>query len=370
MRGHIRKRGSTYSIVVDIGRDENGKRKQKWYSGYKTKKEAEKALADIIAKIEKGEYFEPANMTVAEYLNYWLDTYPKNNVAPSTYRRYTEFAAHIKTHIGGIMMPKLKPAHIQSFYSSLLEKNLSKSTVLKIHRMLHLALKHAVNWQIIISNPTDAVTPPRPDKVEMRVWDVETAKKFLDDIAETPIYIPVLLALQTGMRAGEICGLKWENIDLPRGFLMVKYALQRINGVLTLKEPKTAKSMRTIALMDYTVQALKEHKRKQNKTKLLMGSAYNDQDFVCAWDDGRPYDPHYLGQKFTKLIKLLGYPKIRFHDLRHTHATMLLQQGINPKIVSERLGHSQISVTLDTYSHVLPNIQKEAVSKIEELFAK
>ena len=370
MRGHIRKRGSTYSIVVDVGRDEYGKRKQKWYSGFKTKKEAEKALADIIAKIEKGEYFEPANITVAQYLDYWLDTYAKINVAPSTYRRYTEFAAHIKSHnIGKIILPKLKPAHIQGFYSFLLEKNLSKSTVLKIHRMFRLSLKHAVNWQFIISNPADAVTPPRPDKVEMQVWDIETSKKFLNDIADTPIFIPVLLALQTGMRSGEICGLKWEYVDLSRGFLIVKYALQRINGVLALKEPKTTKSMRTIALMDYTVQALKEHKRKQNKIKLLMGSAYNDQDFVCAWEDGRPYDPHYLGQKFTKLIKQLGYPKIRFHDLRHTHATMLLQQGINPKIVSERLGHSQISVTLDTYSHVLPNIQKEAVSRMEKLFA-
>lgn len=370
MRGHIRKRGSTYSVVVDTGRDENGKRKQKWYSGYKTKKEAEKALADIIVKVEKGEYFEPEKMTLAEYLDYWLETYAKTNVAPSTYKRYCEFAKHIKTGLGQIMLPKLKPAHIQNFYSKLLETDLSKSTVLKIHRMLHLALKHAVNWQIIISNPADAVTPPRSDKVEMHVWDVETANKFLRDITDTPVYIPVLLALQTGMREGEICGLKWENVDLKQGFLTVKYTMQRINGVLTLKDTKTAKSKRTIVLMDYTVQALKEHKKKQNEVKLMMGRAYNDQNFVCAWDDGRPYDPHYVGEKFAELVNKRGYPKIRFHDLRHTHATMLLQQGVNPKIVSERLGHSQISITLDTYSHVLPNIQKEAVSKLDELFAK
>jgi len=266
MRGHIRKRGSTYSIVVDIGRDENGKRKQKWYSGYKTKKEAEKALADIIAKVEKGEYFEPEKMTLAEYLDYWLETYAKTNVAPSTYKRYCEFAKHIKAGLGQIMLPKLKPAHIQNFYSKLLETNLSKSTVLKIHRALHLALKHAVNWQIIISNPTDSVTPPRPDKMEMHVWDVETANKFLHDIANTPIYILVLLALQTGMREGEICGLKWEDVDLKQGFLTVKYALQRINGKLILKDTKTAKSKRTIALMDYTVQALKEHKRSKTRS--------------------------------------------------------------------------------------------------------
>ncbi len=370
MRGHIRKRGSTYSIVVDIGNDENGKRKQKWYSGYKTKKEAEKALADIIAKIEKGEYFEPEKMSLATYLDYWLETYAKTNVAPSTYKRYAEFAAHVKADIGRIMLPKLKPAHIQSFYSVLLERGLSKSTVLKVHRMLHLALKHAVNWQIIISNPTDAVTPPRPDKVEMHVWDVETANKFLHDIGDTSIYIPVLLALQTGMRAGEICGLKWEDVNLKQGTLTVKQTLQRINGVLTVKDTKTAKSKRTIALMDYTVQALKEHKKKQNETKLMVGQTYKDQGFVCTWDDGRPYDPHYVGEKFTELVYKLNYPQIRFHDLRHTHATMLLQQGVNPKIVSERLGHSQVSITLDTYSHVLPNMQKEAITKLDELFIK
>lgn len=370
MRGHIRKRGSTYSIIVDVGNDENGKRKQKWYSGYKTKKEAEKALADIIAKIEKGEYFEPEKMSLAAYLDYWLETYAKTNVAASTYKRYAEFAAHINVGLGNIMLSKLKPAHIQNFYSMLLEQGLSKSTVLKVHRMLHLALKHAVNWQIVISNPTDAVTPPRPDKAEMHVWDMNTVNQFLKDISDERIYMPVLLALQTGMREGEICGLKWENVNLKHGTLTVKQALQRINGVLTIKDTKTAKSKRTIALMDYTVQALKEHKRKQNEIKLMMGPAYHDQGFVCAWDDGRPYDPHYVGEKFTELINKLDYPKIRFHDLRHTHATMLLQQGVNPKIVSERLGHSQVSITLDTYSHVLPNMQREAITKLDELFAK
>lgn len=371
LRGHIRKRGNTYSIVVDLGKDPiTGKRKQKWFSGYKRKKDAEKALSDIISKIENGQYFEAKNITLKEYLDHWLETYAKVNVAPRTYTRYTEFANNISSYIGTIKLDKLKPALIQKYYSTLIEEGrLSKSTILKIHRMLHLALKHAVNWQVIPYNPTDAVTPPRPEKPEMKVWDIDTANRFLKEIKDTVMYIPVMLALQTGMRQGEICALKWENVNFRTGFISVVNTMQRINGQLTLKQPKTAKSIRSIALLDTTVSELKKHWKKQAELRLLFGQDYNDNGFVCCWEDGRPLDPNYVSKKFNKLVRELDFPIIRFHDLRHTHATLLLEQGVNPKIVSERLGHSQIGITLDTYSHVLPHIQKEAVKKLDNMFA-
>jgi integrase len=369
MRGHIRKRGSSYAIVVDIGRDENGRRKQKWISGFKTKKDAEKMLAEVISQIEKGQFIEEKDITVEEYLKYWLDSYAKTNTAPRTYIRYTELANHIIRHLGGFMVQKLKPLHIQQFYSSLLkERKLSNSTILKIHRMFHLALKHAVQWQLINHNPLDAVTSPKPEKIEMKTWDVETANKFLETIKDDIIYIPVLLALQTGMRQGEIAALKWDDVDLEDGYIAVRNTLQKINGKFILKEPKSKKSIRTIALMEITITELKKHRRKQAEMILAMGEKYKNENFVCTWEDGRPLDPSYISKKFFKLVKKYNFPYIRFHDLRHTHATMLLQEGVHPKIVSERLGHSTINITLDVYSHVLPNIQKEAVKKLDKLF--
>jgi len=369
MRGHIRKRGNTYSVVFDIGRNENGKRRQKWVSGFKTKKEAEKYLAEIIAQIEKGQFVEKNEMALQEYLNYWLENYAKTNTAPKTYKRYIELVKHITTYLGKIEVQKLKPLHVQQFYTALLEEGkLSKSTILKIHRVFHLAMKHAVQWQIVNYNVLDAITPPRPERIEMKIWDIETANKFLEAIKDDILYIPVLLALHTGMREGEICALKWNDVNLEDGYIVVKATLQKINGKLILKEPKTQKSIRTIALMDSTIKALKEHKERQKQKKALLQENYKDENFVCAWDDGRPLDPMYVAKKFPKLIKKYDFSPIRFHDLRHTHATLLLQQGVHPKIVSERLGHSTVNITLDTYSHVLPNIQKEAVKKLNNLF--
>ncbi len=371
MRGHIRKHGAGWQYTVELEPDPiTGKRKQKSKGGFRTKKECEAAMNELINQIEKGEYFEVEKMTLKEYLEYWLDTYAKVNVAPRTYERYKELVNHINSQLGGMWLNQLKAAHIQRFYSGLIDDGkLSNSTILKIHRVFHEALKHATSWQMIRYNPVDAVIPPRAERKEMKVWDVDTSSKFLEAIKGTTIYVPVALALQTGMREGEICALKWENVNLISKTLSVVNTLQKIDKKLTLKEPKTPKSRRAIALMDATVQLLKEHHRKQAAVKLT-SKEYNDQGFVCAWEDGRPYDPMYVCKKFSQLVKELDFPVIRFHDLRHTHATILLQQGVNPKIVSERLGHSNIGITLDTYSHVLPDMQREAAARLDEAFER
>ncbi|MCT8978269.1 site-specific integrase [Clostridium sp. CX1] len=372
MRGSIRKRGATYQIRVDLGKDPlTGKRKEKSMSGFKGKKEAEKALAILIADIEKGEYFEADKMTLKDYLYYWLETYAKVNVATSTFIRYKEFCNHIIKHIGNLILDKIKPANIQKFYSTLLSSGkLSSGTILKIHRMFHQALKHAVNWEIINTNPTEYVTAPKANKTQMTVWEPELANKFMNGVRNTNAFIPVMLALTTGMRAGEISALKWSNINFDNEFISITHNMQRVENGYELKQPKTDKSRRTIAMMDMTVKELKEHRKKQLALKLYMGPDYKDEDFVCAWDNGSPFRPHYISDIFRDNVKKLKFPKIRFHDLRHTHATIMLSKGVHAKVVSERLGHSNISITLDTYSHVLPNMQKEAVSKINDVFEK
>lgn len=370
MRGHTRKHGAGWQYTIELEPDPaTGKRRQKSKGGFKTKKECEQAMNKLIAELDRGDYFETSNMILRDYLSYWTINYVNANVAPSTLTRYKLSISDINSYLGNIPLSKLKPSHIQDLYSKLIsDKQQSKSTVLKTHRTLSLSLKHAINWQLIASNPCNNVQPPRPNIVLMKIWNTEAANNFLKLIRSESIYIPVLIALQTGLREGEISALKWEDINLEDKTLSVKHSLQRINGKLSLKEPKTRKSRRTIALMDSTIVALKEYKKRQLIYKLSLGEDYINEGFVCTWNDGRPFDPLYISKKFVKLIKKYEFPRIRFHDLRHTHATMLLQQGINPKIVSERLGHSTISITLDTYSHVLPNMQKEAVEKLEKLF--
>lgn len=370
MRGHVRKRGETWQYTVELDNDPStGKRRQKSKGGFKTKKECEKVMNELIVELEKGNYFEATEMTMKEYLSYWISNYAVHNVASSTLKRYESSISDINSYLGNMILSKLKPAQIQNLYSLLMsDKGQSKSTVLKTHRTLSIALKHAVNWHFINSNPCNNVKPPRPDAVSMHVWDSATADRFIHSIRNETIYLPVLLAMQTGLREGEICALRWKDVDLDEKTLSVNYTLQRINGVLSLKTPKTKKSRRTIALMNSTVSALDQWRKEQQLFRIVLDNDYDSEGYVCSWNDGRPFDPLYLSKKFAKLLKKYNFQPIRFHDLRHTHATMLLQQGVNPKIVSERLGHSTISITLDIYSHVLPNMQKEAVSRLEELF--
>lgn len=372
MRGHIRKRGSTYSIVVDIGRDENGKRKQKWFSGYKTKKEAERALADIIAKIEKGEYFEPKKITLSQFLDEWLEVYCRPKLAPKTYKSYSEIVRlYFKPILGHIELTKLNPAVIQRYYNMLKEeKQLSDTTINYHHRLLRNALKHAVKWQYISKNPCDAVDAPKKRKVEMKVWSKEDIKKAEKVFSNTPIFIHVMLAIYTGMRLGEICALKWEDINLKDGTCVVRRTVQRVNKELIIKEPKTDSSIRVIALPQNIIELLKLEKKKQAETRMLFGSKYDTSydGFISVWEDGRFKEPDYVSKKFHKILAATPeLPMIRFHDLRHTHATLMLASGVHMKVISERLGHSQIGITMDLYSHVSIDLQKEAIKKLETL---
>lgn len=384
MRGHIRKHGAGYQYTVDLDPDPvTGYRRQKSKGGFKTLRLAEKEMNQLIAQIERGDYFEVCEMSINDYLEYWLKTYAKLKTAASTYKRYKEFTNTAIKYIGKIKMSQLKPMHLQKFYSDLInEGKLSNSTILKIHRMLHLAFKNAVGWEMLKSNPADAVQAPRAEIIEMHVWDADTVNEFLETIKDKKLYIPVLLALQTGMREGEICALRWKDVDFKNGSIHVTKNMQCLNGEIILKDPKTKKSKRNIALMKSTIDILKNHKSKQ------VLSINEDDNFVCCHEDGRPFRTVYVSREFAKLLKRLNieyqeqkkkagykvkdtdvkFPVIRFHDLRHTHATLMLQAGINPKIVSERLGHANISITLDTYSHVLPDMQREAVEKLDDLF--
>lgn len=369
MKGSVVKtEAKTWKYTVDVGIDHlTGKRKRTSKGGFKTKRECEAAMNELLVSVENNTYSKESKMNVKEYMDYWLENYVSINVSASTKKRYGFSINDINFYLGKVQLSQLKPIHIQRLYGQLLQdKGQSKSTVLKTHRALHKALKCAVGWQLISNNPCEFVTAPRPEKVEMKVWTDKESKEFLKKIEDECIYIEVAIALHTGMRQGEICAVKWSSIDFKTNTLSVRNTMHKVNGKFVLGEPKTKKSIRTISLGKTIVAILKKWQTKQKENKLLYGEDYFKSDFVCTWPDGKLIDPHFVCKKFPKLVKDYGFERIRFHDLRHTHATILLTKKISTKVVSERLGHSTTAITLDTYSHVLPNMQQEAAKKVDE----
>ncbi len=372
MKGHIRKRGkSSWEIAIDLGRDAQGKRRQKFHTVRGTKRDAQHRLNEILHELDTGTYVEPQNMTVAEFLAKWL-VHIETKVGRKTFSRYAEICqCHIVPALGHLQLTKIHPLHIQETYALALKAGrldgkggLSAQTVVHHHRVLRAALGRAVKWRLLARNPADAVDPPRPNKREMRALDeVETAR-LLRAAETTRLYVPLLVAVTTGLRRGELLALRWRDIE--GDILRVNQAVEQIKGRISFKQPKTSSANRNIALPSITVEALRRHRAQQNKERLMLGLDYQDNGFVFCQPDGRVWLPDRFTAAFCRLRAKANIGHVRFHDLRHTHATQLLRQGIHPKVVSERLGHSTVGITLDTYSHVLPGMQELAVLRFEE----
>jgi len=372
MRGHIRKRGKKWAIVIELGRDTDGKRRQKWHSGFHRRKDAEAALPGILRQMQTGAYVEPSRLTLRDYLDRWLRDYARHNVAAKTYERYAEIVHnHLAPALGGWPLAKLQPLHLQAYYSAALQNGrrdgsggLAPRTVLHHHRILRQALQQAIRWQLLARNVADAVEPPRPVRREMTALDEADTARLLSAVQACWLWMPVLLAVTTGMRRGEILAVRWSDVDLKARTLAVNQAVEQTRAVLSIKAPKTPKSRRLIHLPPLTVEALVRHRAAQAEQRLRLGAAWQDEDLVVAGPDGRVVIPDHLTKFFGRRVRALGM-RLRFHDLRHTHATQLLRQGVHPKIVSERLGHSTVAITLDTYSHVLPGMGEDAARLID-----
>jgi integrase len=368
MRGHIRKRGTKWAVVVDIGRDENGKRVQKWHSGFARRKDAERALTEILGRVETGTYVEPAKLTVIGYLeDEWLPAI-RATVRPLTYKTYQLNVRRVMSYIGSIRLQQLTPAMLNRMYGELGER-LAPRTVRLCHAVLRRALADAVKWNRLARNPADAASPPRTESSLMRIWTAEQLRVFLDHVREDRLYAAWHVLAMTGMRRGELLGLTWKAIDLDAGRLAITQALVPGKGAPQLSEPKTARGRRNVALDPTSVFVLREHRKRHLEERFAWGPAYRGGDFVFCREDGSPFWPEEFSAAFKRLTKATDLPVIRLHDLRHTHATLALQAGVHPKVVSERLGHASIGITLDTYSHAIPALQEDAAAKVAALIA-
>ncbi|MEO6025580.1 MAG: site-specific integrase [Candidatus Binatia bacterium] len=326
-----------------------------------------------MSTVHEGNYVAAGRLTVAEFLKKWLADYAKQTVAARTSERYAELLRlHVVPTLGQHQLSKLEPLHIQHLYSTLLESGrrdgkggLSPQTVVHCHRVLRKALKHAVKWQLLIRNPAEAVDPPRVDHREMTTLDEEEVAGLFEAVRGTRLELPVVLAVSTGLRRGELLALRWRDVDLEKATLAVRQSIEQTKNGLAFKEPKTRRGRRVVALPNVTVEALRRHRTDQAKRRLSLGSAYKDQGLVLTRLDGRPMDPAETSKAFARVIARNGLRRHSLHSLRHTHATLLLRANVHPKVVSERLGHATIGITLDTYSHVLPDMQEAAAKKLD-----
>lgn len=370
MAGSIRRRGKrAWQLTVWIGRDpKTGKPRRRYATVAGTKKDAERALTAMLRERDLGIDVNPERITVAQHLTVWLRDYAAVNVAPSSYRRYRQICDRLNDLIGELRLRDLRPNHIKTAYARLLQDNLKPKTVVMHHRVLRQALKDAVRWQLLGTNPADAVDPPKAERTEMRALDSEAVDQLLAACDDPALEMLLYVAVGTGLRQGELLGLKWADCDLDARQAHIQRALQYQPGEGDVfRSPKSAHSRRNIALSTETVRALRDHRTRQLEHRLQAGAAYADQDLVFPDVDGSPLSPTKIWKRFPKLVKAAGVGPLRFHDLRHTAATLMFKAGIHQRIVADRLGHASTSLTMDVYSHVTPDMQREAAEAMDAI---
>lgn len=373
MKGHIKERSSGHwAIILDIPHPATGKRRRKWHRFKGTKRQAQIECARLISAVQTGDYLEPSKTTLAQFLERWL-THIKTQVTPKSHERYAGLVRqNIIPLLGAVHLTKLKPAQISGAYATALgggrkdgkEGGLSPRSVGHMHRVLKQALGQAVKWQELSRNPADAVEPPKVEWRPMQTYDLPQTAELIEAVRDTSLLVPTLLAVLCGLRRGEVCALRWRNVDLVTGQISVVESLEQTKSGLRFKSPKSGKG-RTVALSATMVEELRAHRIKRAEELLRLGIALSDDDLVVARADGSIVPPIYISQQWARTIRKTGLAHLRYHDLRHAHASHLLANGVHPKVASERLGHSRVGITLDLYSHVMPGMQEDAAAMVD-----
>jgi integrase len=348
--------------TISLGYRENGRRRRRKVTG-KTKSQVQERLRKLLNESAAGINVDSNTLTVAEYLDQWRETTASRSVRPGTLARYEQLIRlRIRPHLGGVRLSKLTPCHVERFFTDLENAGVSARGQQMAGNVLGRALKDAVRLRLISSNPVRDVVKPKPAKPKIHVWDNEQVTAFLKVAKKDRLYALYVTAVTTGMRLGELFALQWEDVSWEDSCVRVQRSLEELQGRLTLKEPKSPRARRRIDLPKFTVDALHEHRKR------MLAEGHRSKPVFCDSDGGWLRGPNFTRRSFRPLIKEAKLPQIRFHDLRHTHATILLLANVHPKIVSERLGHASIELTLNTYSHALPTMQKDAAEKLDGVF--
>lgn len=373
MAGQIYKRGErTWQVRIFMGRNADGKQVFHCKTIHGTKRDADRYLVAAKREMDLGVFVEPSAMSVNEYLDRWLRDAARPRVSRRTADGYAGLLErYIRQPLGHKRLDKLQALDIQTVYSGMQARGLSARIVRHAHSALHNALKQAVKWGLLSRNPSDLVELPKVPHKERRVLSPDEAQEFLKAASLMPHGLIFEFALLTGMRPEEYLALQWSDVDMARGTAQVRRALVRHKKNWSFEEPKTACSRRTVFLPAPLLEKLAAHKRKQAETRLKLGAAWQAFDLIFCSEEGTPLSiPNITYRYFRPILTKAKLPRIRLYDLRHSCATLLLIAEENPKVVSERLGHSTIVLTLDTYSHVLPHMQQSASVRLENLLYK
>jgi integrase len=375
MKGHIRERSpGHWAIVIELRDPATGRRRRKWHAFAGTKRKAQEECARLISALKGGTYLEPAKITVAEHMERWLE-HVRSQISPKTFERYCGVVrGNIMPALGALLLTKLQPAQISEMYAKALaggrkdgKGGLSPASVLYMHRLLKQALAVAVTeWRLLPWNPADPIKAPRVKRKNMRALDTAETAALLEAARRYRLFIPVMLAVTCGLRRGEICALRWRHIELSGAAqLSIVSSTEQTKAGVREKGTKSGRA-RTVALTALAIEELRRHRAHQAEELLRLGVRQTDDMHVVAQADGQLLKPNSLTHEFVRFIAGTALPQIRFHDLRHSHATHLLASGVHPKVAQERLGHATVAITLDLYSHVLPGMQADAASRVDE----
>jgi integrase len=369
--GSVKRKGSVWSFVVDLGPDPaTGRRRQARRSGFATKKAAEAALRDLATAAEAGTSVSRSRITVSQFLTDWLETI-KPRIRETTWVSYRMAVERIARQVGAVQLQSLTPLQVESLYATLLERggaggrSLAPKTVRNCHIVLRRALADAERLGLVTRNPAAVAKTVSAPRVEQKTWSSEEIQRFFDAVAGERLSMAFVLLATTGMRRGEVLGLRWEDVDLDERALSIVQTLTTVSGRVHIGPPKTGKSRRRVSLDTVTFDALKAHRTRQLEERLAAGDAWsNDGDLVFTDELGGPVHPDRFSRLFDRIARDAELPRIRLHDLRHSYATLALKAGVHPKVVSERLGHSTIAITLDLYSHVAQGLDADAAELI------
>lgn len=387
MRGHIHKRIRTnaagkkttrWYVVVDVGVASDGRRKQKWHGGFDTRREAEVARAEIVSDLHAGVYVAPDRLTLATWVSEnWLPM-TKTRVKPSTFDSYrSNMETHVLPALGGRALQQLTAPMLNTLYADLLSRGgergpLSPKTVRYIHTIIHKALADAVDAGVLSSNIAERAKPPRPNRARAQTiecWEPDELAVFLASVVGARLEPAWRLAAMTGMRRGEILGLRWADVDLDQSRLAVRNAIVSVAYEVLESSPKSHQA-RVIDLDPATTSLLRRHHEARAQEREALGDEWHNQDLVVCSEDGTPIHPQSFSQAFERAVVRAGLRKIRLHDLRHTHATIAVKAGVPVKVISERLGHESPAFTLKQYAHVVPGMQAEAAELIAAIVAQ